>query len=98
MLEKITGKNDLSISGIFDRSKTLAPRAALARPPLIGTVTNLYPNPHLLQVQLPGGALAHVRVKETKNFRRGMECPLSQTHIKDLYNLARRLPRFAGRW
>lgn len=66
-------------------------------PPLIGKVSKLWPNPWLMQVELPSGRFVNIRVKTSKNFRRGMEVPL-RINKRNNYELDRRLPRFPGRW
>lgn len=60
-------------------------------------VCRFYLNPRLMQVTLPNAAKVNVRVKETKNFRVGMEVPVRPLDNGG-YELARKLPRFAGRW
>lgn len=77
--------------------------AAAATPPeelVSATVFKLFPNPHLIEVILDGGQHKLVRVRESKNFRRGMEVPLRlKPEAKpDGFELARRLPRFPGKW
>lgn len=61
------------------------------------TVSKFYLNPRLLGVKLPNGAMVNLRVRETKNFRLGMEVPVRAT-ASGGYELARKLPRFWGRF
>ncbi len=75
-------------------------RLAVAKPAvptLTAKVVKTWPNPWLLTVELPEGQPVNIRVKNSKNFRRGMECPV-RLNNQGQYELARRLPRYPGRW
>lgn len=66
-------------------------------------VQRLFPNPYIIECLLEGSEtelpeVVVVRVKTSKNFRRGMEVPLRLDGGSGRYELARRLPRFAGKW
>ncbi len=65
--------------------------------PILGRISRFFPNPHLLQVTLPNDAKVNVRVKTTVNFRLGMEAPVRELE-SGKYELAKKLPRFPGRW
>lgn len=69
-------------------------------PPQTATVERFFPNRQLLGVKLKegDGALIHIRVNSAKNFRRGMELPLRWNETIQMFELARKLPRFPGRW
>jgi hypothetical protein len=99
VLEKICGRPGPFSAELLDRSRLADPAAEKKEPAaLIGKVTKLFPNPRLMQVQLDADeSLVNVSVKETKNFRRGMVVPV-RLDANGRYVLARRLPRFAGRW
>jgi hypothetical protein len=100
VLEKVTGKpvEQGAIAGVplleLEEKTRLTP--ANGDDQVMAKVARLYQNPHLLQIALPDGQLTNVRVKFSKNFRRGMEIPIVRT--EQGYELARRLPRFPGRW
>lgn len=100
VLEKVTGKPavDGVIAGvrIAELEKRVGTLGFQEDKPINGMVTRLYPNRHLLQVHLQDGTTVNVRVKDSKNFRRGMVLPLARSG--GAYELARRLPRFPGRW
>ncbi len=112
VLEKITGAGvrDGIIAGVrlseLEQKTRLegAGSAAAETPPAAAVVivqarvTRFFPNPHLLEATaIEGGRVVHVRVRETKNFRRGMVIPV-QAGMGGVYELARRAPRFPGRW
>ena len=61
------------------------------------TVRRFFMNPHLMEVELPSKALVNVRVKTTANFLRGMQVPIREAAAGN-WILARKLPRFPGRW
>ncbi len=67
-------------------------------PPVTGCLTKFFANPRLIQVTLTDGTPVNVRVKNTLNLKRGMECPLRWLDAEQRFELARRLPRFPGRW
>lgn len=97
VIEKLTGRDMTT-----EELKAALAGSKLAElvekmPPLIAKVSKLYPNPWLMQVVLPSGRLADIRVKTSKNFRRGMEVPL-RINARKNYELDRRLPRFPGKW
>lgn len=59
-------------------------------------VSAIYRNTRLLGATL-GQQEIRVRVRNSRNFIRGMEIPVR--HVRDdVYELARRAPRFRGRW
>ncbi len=59
-------------------------------------VTRVYRNRKLIGAELDG-QLQRIRVQSNKNFRRGMKIPTR--HINgDIWELARRCPRWPGRW
>lgn len=95
VLEKVTGKTGEEILLKFVQKISAPPAIEQAE------VTRIYPNPHLLQARLlaNGGGLVLVRCKTTKNFRVGMELPIRKAGPDGLiWELARRLPRYGGRW
>lgn len=53
-------------------------------------------NPHMLAAKYQG-VQVQVRVKDKKNFRPGMELPCHWVH-HDFWKLARKCPRWPGRW
>lgn len=69
-------------------------------------VRRFFPNPYIIECELAKSTsngegpleLVIVRVKSAKNFRKGMEVPLRWDEQGKRYELARRLPRFSGRW
>jgi hypothetical protein len=69
-----------------------------------GTVTRIggargpWVNPLLMELELSDGTKVMLKVRTTVNFRRGMKCPLHWNDNTKTYELARRLPRFPGRW
>lgn len=83
------------LAGALDGSRRREPEKKA--PPIVAKVTKTWPNPWLLTVQLPSAELVNLRVKTSKNFRRGMEC-LVRVNEHGQYELARRLPRFPGKW
>lgn len=97
VIERLLGRDMTAeeLSAALNGSKLADP--VEKTPPLIGKVSKMYPNPWLLQIELPSGRFINIRVKTSKNFRRGMEVPLRINDRKN-YELARRLPRFPGRW
>lgn len=76
--------------------KKVAP-APVAKP-MEGRIVRFYRNPHLMQVRLENDRLVDVRVRTVVNLREGMAVPVRATATAGLYELARRLPRFPGRW
>lgn len=108
-LEKISGAPvtdgliaGVALSELEEKTLLEKPAAGPAMPPMIGTVARLFPNPTLLAVTVsPAGDTAFeikVRVQHTKNFRRGMTVPLRLKADGQTYELARRMPRFPGKW
>lgn len=84
------------LSAALEGSRLAEPQKKV--PPLIGKVTKTFPNPWLVQVQLPSTALVNLKVQSSKNFKRGMEVPV-RVNEQGVYELARRrCPRFPGRW
>lgn len=71
---------------------------SVATPPVTAIMARFFPNRHLIGATLADGKLIHVRVKSAKNFRRGMELPLRWNEGVQMFELARKLPRFPGRW
>jgi hypothetical protein len=63
-----------------------------------GKVAKFFINRHLLGVALGDGNLVHVRVKDREKFRLGMLVPIQQEPGDSIYTLARKEPRFVGRW
>jgi hypothetical protein len=62
-----------------------------------GIVKRFFMNPHLVAVQLPGNAVVNIRVKSTANLRVGMIVPVREAG-PGRYELAKKLPRYPGRW
>lgn len=94
VIEQITGKNTGGELVLKFAQKTTAPAEKLS-----AKVTRIYPNPHLLEARLEDtGELIRVRCRTTKNFRIGMELPVQTSGMAGIYDLARRLPRYGGRW
>jgi hypothetical protein len=62
-----------------------------------GIVKRFFMNPHLMAVQLPTNAVVNIRVKSTANFRVGMIVPVREAG-PGRYELAKKLPRYPGRW
>lgn len=61
-------------------------------------VTNLFRNPRILQAQLlDSGKEIKVRVKDSKNFHRGMKIPVI-LESNGWARLGRKHPRWKGRW
>lgn len=97
VIEKILGR-DLKpeeLAAALNASRLSEPVEKF--PAVKAKVTKLYPNPWLIQVELPSGRCTNIRVKTSKNFRRGMEVPL-RVLASGHFELARRMPRFPGRW
>lgn len=71
-----------------------------------GKVRRFFANPYLMECELPelpglegiAPTLVTVRVRKTVNFRKGMAVPLRWDAASGRYELARREPRFPGRW
>lgn len=98
VLEKISGRplDEPGLAAALKKSRLETEPAGPA--PVRACITKFYPNPWLMQVKLAGGELVNVRVKETKNLKRGMDVPLRWNERACVYELARRLPRYPGRW
>jgi hypothetical protein len=62
---------------------------------IVGHVSRFFVNRIMMEVTLPSGKV-NVKVRLTKNFRLGMEVPIRENNGH--FELARRLPRFPGRW
>lgn len=97
VLESLLGRECLAaeLAAALNGSRLVEPEKKA--PPLVAKVVKTWPNPWLLTVQLPEGRAVNLRVKSSKNFRRGMECPV-RVNEQGQYELARRLPRFPGKW
>lgn len=67
-------------------------------PPVLASMYCFYPNRQLIGAKLASGQVVHIRVQTAKNFRRGMELQLRWNEADKMYELARKLPRFPGRW
>lgn len=66
-------------------------------PLIMARVHRFYLNRFMLGVLVPGVlGVVMIKVNSTKNFKRGMEVPLQKKGEK--WVLARKLPRFPGRW
>jgi len=77
----------------------LLPRRAeslRARVERVAVFKKTFRNPHIIQCECQG-ELIRVRVRDNRNFRKGMEVPCRQVK-GDLYELTRRCPRWPGRW
>lgn len=70
--------------------------AVAAEPDALAHVRRFYMNPRLVQIELPDKSLAPLKVRDSKNFRVGMEVPVRWNG--KVWELTRRLPRFPGRW
>jgi hypothetical protein len=77
--------------------KSLLTEAKKTAPEVEGIVKRFYMNPHLLGIELPSKALVNIRVKTTENFREGMSVPVRELEA-GRYELAKKLPRFPGRF
>jgi hypothetical protein len=55
------------------------------------------PNPHLVLCTL-GELTVRCRVRDSRNFVRGMKIPEARRISEKLYSFDRRLPRSRGRW
>lgn len=93
----------LTEQALLDQPEKTAAAAQPAKE-IDGTVTRIgghggpWANAQLMELKLPDDTLVRIRVRETKNFRRGMKCPLRWNQTTNTYELARRLPRFPGKW
>lgn len=96
ILELATGEKWPAEKMAALEKRLTAPAPEKTAPVVEGKVCKFYPNPKLLGVQLPD-RLVNILVQTTKNFRRGMAVPI-RCLPNDRYELARRLPRFQGRW
>ncbi len=67
-------------------------------PPMVGTVHRFPLNPQLLNVRLATGAIVKVRIANRANFRLNMTVPVRPTRDPQIWELARKLPRFPGRF
>ncbi len=102
-LELATGKKiaDGSIAGIviadLEKLCRIPDPADVVPPPapVEGKVVRFYPNGHLIGIQLPD-RLVNIVVRSTANFRKGMTVPVRPAG--NGWELARRAPRFFGRW
>lgn len=99
VLEKITGQAiEPHVLALLTEKTVLSCLQKNGAEPLKATISRFFPNPHLVQIELPDGTLASLRVKTAAKFKRGMLVPVrlnDQTHV---YELTRREPRFPGRW
>ena len=94
LLEKITGA---PVTAELENATRLTNGHDPAEPQgVIGTVKKFYFNPRLIGVEV-NGQLQPVRVRESKNFELGMEVPLKPAP-GGRFELARKCPRFPGRW
>ncbi len=98
ILEKLTGRPTQGDELEKLARQTLLPGMTAPDATTRAWVHKTFPNPFLLQVRLGDGSLQMLRVKETKNFRMGMEGPVRLNPPTQQFELARRLPRFPGRW
>jgi len=87
--------NPIGLPELLEKSRL---RAEGELPEFNGTIKRFWPNPHLVDFELPDGSVARVRVQTTKNLRPGMTLPLTRT-ADGTFELAGRLPRtvLAGR-
>lgn len=64
---------------------------------VVGKICRLFPNPFLVEIQLTDRKVL-IKVKTNKNLKHGMEVPLKAGKGPNGLELARRLPRFPGKW
>ncbi len=65
---------------------------------ILTKVSRFYLNPRVIGCVDGSGNTLIVRVKNTANFRIGMECPLKKCGASGGFALAKRHPRWPGRW
>lgn len=107
VLEAVLGKDaDAAMKeGILEKAllETAPEPEKKEAPPIIGKVCRLFVNRCMLGVQLEKKAgakeaeIVSVWVPKRDNFKKGMEVPL-RLNGEGKYELARKLPRFPGRW
>lgn len=64
---------------------------------LTATVIRFYHNPRILGIRV-GDKEGRLRVRDPKNFTRGLECPVRLVAEPDLYELTCRAPRWRGKF
>ena len=98
ILDLVTGRAvpPGELAELLEKS-ALNPAQKSAPETVTATVRKFWMNPRLMQVELPGAVLVNVRVRSVANFLIGMQLPVRQVE-GGAWVVARKLPRFPGRW
>lgn len=90
-------KNGAPPVSLPDSARRLLPASAGAPITRIGKVQHRCKNTHIVLVKSLG-ELVRMKVRHNRKFVPGMEVPMKLIEEPDLYELARNMPRYVGKW